>query len=637
MRFLKRRAAAGVLVLLKHVGDRRPILGSIGSLGVFCCLCALALASAGVLAAAPARVRPPIAAAAGVVSVAGHPALRFRTTLGAVPPDQRAEIVAYRLDEQLALGVPPRSILPRKIGPVVDVLFGEMLLFTVTREEAAAQQSLPESLAALWAHRLRALLTAPLLTVSATRVVVPLGETRQVSFGGLLRMPQSVAGGASVVAATLDAGQGRAILRGVKSGDARVLFSYGSLSLAVDVVVRPYAGQIAAGAEGMVTGTPAPRSLIRRMAVAAAREALVLQPGGRAQAEQPDVPRGLLPGRYTRVSVPVRITAPGCLPMAGRVVVAVSNQRLPQAEAPRLFYSNEPERVDRYGTLFLGRLGAERPARLLYHHQNSLGRRFALTVDVINPGETPVHLHVTEGRAPEAPDPIKAGHYAGREFLRNQRAGIGYITTLPARSLVTVVQYVLAPWEVASGLFALRQLDGSVGCFVQVKADDAHSPFVRPADDTHDLSPTIFGPAIKPLAAVYEVGGRWTFIRVGSRQQSGPSRLSEEGFGDYGVTYDIAVTLSNPTNAPQKVGLVFEAASGSARGLFVVDGKMVETATVDAHHEVVIATYMLPPGGMRNVRVSTLPLSGSAYPARLVLRDLPWQAAIRPGHVLRPH
>jgi hypothetical protein len=142
---------------------------------------------------------------------------------------------------------------------------------------------------------------------------------------------------------------------------------------------------------------------------------------------------------------------------------------------------------------------------------------------------------------------------------------------------------------------------------------------------------------VKPIAASYEAGGRWTFIRLGSAFKAGASRLSEDGFGDYGVTYEMALTLSNPEEETRKVGLIFEAASGAARGVFLIDGKVVETKTLSAHQELVLATYSLPPGAKRKVHVTTLPLSGSAYPARLVLRSLPATVSVRPGTLLRPH
>lgn len=587
--------------------------------------------------AAPPKAIPPVTASNGTVAVAGRPAIRFRTSLGGVPPDQRADIVAIRLQELLTRGVPPQRIEARKSGRNVDLFYGSTLLLTVSPQEAKTQKSSASSLAELWGHRLRLLLSMPLLTVDRSEVTVPLGETREVSFGGLLKCPDSAGGEKGIVSLALDGNRRKVVIRGLQTGSTRVVFARGSATVAVDVSVRRYAGRLPAAAECFVTGNPAPSDLVARMATTAVQQALSLEPGAWSRIGKFAGKSGVRVGRDLRVTVPVRLAGPDYLPVEGQVPVTVHNQRLSPAGEPQLFYSNDPEQVKGYGALFLGRLAVDRPVRLLYHHQNKMGRGFALTVDVVNPGDQPVRLHVIEGQGEPHPDPLRVGHEAARQFLRHQRAGVGYISVLPPRSLATIVYHSLSPWQVGSGLFGLRQLDGDHGCFVQVKVDDPRSPFVRPPDGSEALSETIFGSAVKPLAAVYEVGGQWTFIRLGSAFKAGSARLSEEAFGDYGVTYDMALTLSNPTEYSQKVGLVFEAASGSARGIFVVDGKMVETQTLSAHQELVLATYHLPPGGMRSVRVTTVPLSGSAYPARLVLRELPATAAVRPGALLRPH
>ncbi len=591
----------------------------------------------GCTGAASAQATLPVTASQATVAIAGRPVLRIRTSLGGVPPEQRAAIVAGRLQELLARGVPPRRIVSRKAGKNAELLYGPTLLLTVTPQEARAQNSSAASLAALWGHRLRALLSTPLLTVDRREVTVPLGETRMITFGGLLRCPDTVTGEQGIVSLNLDGVGRRAVIRGLQSGSTRLVFARGDASISVDVSVRPYAGRIPSEAECFVTGNPALPDLVARVARAAVRDALTLEPGAWSRVGAPITRRGVHAGRTLRVNVPVHLAGAGYLPVTRQVPVTVRNLRLPRAGEPGLFYSNDPEQVGEYGTLFLGRLTTQRPVRLLYHHQNKMGQALALSVDVINLSDEPASLHVVEGQGQPHPDPLRVGHEAAREFLKHQRAGMGYISVLPPRSRVTIVNHVLRPWQVGSGIFGLRQLEGTTGCLVQVKADDPQSPFVRAPDGNEPLSKTVFQSAVKPISASYKAGGQWTFIRLGSAFKAGASRLSEDGFGDYGVTYEIALTLSNPEEDERKVGLIFEAASGAARGLFLIDGKMMETKTLSAHQELVLATYSLPPGAKRTVHVTTLPLSGSAYPARLVLPSLPETVAVRPGTLLRPH
>lgn len=585
--------------------------------------------------ASPAGIQELVSASNGAVTVAGRAALRLHTSHAGIRPDQRAALVAERLRAALARGVDPRSLTVRKEPPDAVIAFGADAVCTVTRAEARAQLSDAGPLAELWAHRLRVLLTTPLLTVSSARVVVPLHEARAVTLGGLLPA-ERVEGSGEVVNVALDGSGRKAVLRGLRAGDVRLTFSAGGVVVPVDVAVRPWAGSFPASVQATVTGSVAPKELIARVAAEAARRALVLQPEVTAAVGKPKVPAALYRGRTECVRVPVRMTGPGCLPVTTSVPVLVNNQALPHADPVQLFYSNDPERVRGYGTLFLGRLADGRPARLLYHHQNVLGHRMLLSVEVVNLADGPAKVHVTEGEASANLDPIQAGARAARRFMHNDRSGIGYITEVPPGESVCVARYSLRPWQVASGLFALRQLDGPAGCYVQVKADDADNPFVRPPSGTERLSATIFGPAIKRIDDTFEVGGPWSFIRIGDARP-GAGRLTAEGFGDYGITYDIKLTLSNPTLAAQRVGLVFEAASGQARCLFLLDGKQHETPPVGSLQEMVLATYMLAPGARRVVHLSTLPLSGSAYPARLVVRPLPQTAAIRAGSLLVVH
>ncbi|MDH7571209.1 MAG: hypothetical protein QHJ73_16655, partial [Armatimonadota bacterium] len=499
------------------------------------------------------------------------------------------------------------------------------------------QRSEPDALARLWAHRMRSLLSAPLLTASTPKAVVPVGETRTITFGGLLRFPERASAPGDVVSVVLHGSEARALLTGRTPGDARLTFEREGAAVTVEVAVRPYAGSFPAEAEAFVTGNPAPSDLIERVAREAATKVVRLEPGATADVGKAWGAAALRPGHHIRVPVAVRVEGPGCLPRAGRVAVTVTNLRLRPAAKPVLFYSNHPERVKGYGSLFFGQLPPGRPARLLYHHQNALGRAFLFSVDLVNPFEDPVRLHVTEGEALPSRDPIEAGQQAARRFLRNQGVGAGYVVDLPPRSVTPVVHRLVRPWQVVSGLFALRQLGEGEGCYVHVRVDDPDEPFVRPPDAGEPPSPTIFETAYRPLEVHYTVGGPWAFVRLGSPPQAGESRLSEHGFGDYGVTYDIVLHLHNPSPQPERVGLVLEAASGQARALIVLDGKVVQTRTLSAHEEVVLAVYTLPPGANRSVSIRTLPLSGSAYPVRLVARTLPAAVALGVGSTLHPH
>ena len=60
--------------------------------------------------------------------------------------------------------------------------------------------------------------------------------------------------------------------------------------------------------------------------------------------------------------------------------------------------------------------------------------------------------------------------------------------------------------------------------------------------------------------------------------------------------------------------------AGDARGVFVIDGSFIEAPVTSPPLEADLATFRLQPGERRTVRVQTLPVGGSSYPARLILK-----------------
>ncbi len=90
--------------------------------------------------------------------------------------------------------------------------------------------------------------------------------------------------------------------------------------------------------------------------------------------------------------------------------------------------------------------------------------------------------------------------------------------------------------------------------------------------------------------------------------------------GDYGVLYDIAVRLDNPTPAPRVVRLMLAPDAGGAQGIFLVEGRWVEAPHLSPPAEFQLAQFLLSPQEHRVVNIRTLPVGGSAYPVTLVVR-----------------
>ncbi len=134
------------------------------------------------------------------------------------------------------------------------------------------------------------------------------------------------------------------------------------------------------------------------------------------------------------------------------------------------------------------------------------------------------------------------------------------------------------------------------------------------------LSDHIYPEPVKDLAVTYTAGKAWVFLRIGKHHLKHASQ-DMQLYGNYGVTYNIEATLENPGAEPLAAELAFEATAGPASGVFVVDGQVVPVRYLKPPAEVTIRKVIVPPGRSRAVSIRTIPLSGSAYPATLIIRQ----------------
>jgi hypothetical protein len=125
---------------------------------------------------------------------------------------------------------------------------------------------------------------------------------------------------------------------------------------------------------------------------------------------------------------------------------------------------------------------------------------------------------------------------------------------------------------------------------------------------------------VRKLTEEYSADGRWLFIRVG--KHAIPDSASERVLdGNYGVLYDINLTLSNPTSDTKNVKVMFDPTAGIAGVASIIDGQFYGKSHVVGTRELPLASFRLSPGERRQVRVNTMPLAGSNYPATIVVRS----------------
>ncbi|MGC4044378.1 MAG: hypothetical protein QM758_11320 [Armatimonas sp.] len=94
----------------------------------------------------------------------------------------------------------------------------------------------------------------------------------------------------------------------------------------------------------------------------AAQAAIQPAPGATVKydaVEQAPMPQ---PGQTAQVVVPITATGPDLLPVKHKVSVPLQRRVLPRPEADTLLFSNNPERIEKFQTLYVGHL--ERPRSL---------------------------------------------------------------------------------------------------------------------------------------------------------------------------------------------------------------------------------------------------------------------------------
>ena len=582
----------------------------------------------GAALSADARFIPPVSYGSdGTVKVNGRTAFRFHVSNAGLTRAARARLTADRLKPLAAGGW--RLITVKRVGSKrAQLCAGDHLICIATRADARASRTSALALARTWAGSLRQLFSLPPITVSPAEITVPENETRLAVVGGVAPGPiDTTASNPKVATSEVHPTRRAVIVHGRSVGRCVVQVSCQGCCATLVVNVKRYAGKLTGTRLVEVTGNPAPARLIEQAAEQAAREAVVLEPGAAATFGRPRLSAASLSsGASTRALVPVKITGWNLIPADLLAPVEVRHRVVAHVPPAGLFYSNDPERITRYGTLFTGKLGGDAKQRLLFHHQNVSGKRVRFVVELLNAGSSPAEVQVVSGVATPIVDTVVVGYHAGMNFMRDYLWDIGRIYRIPPSSKLVVYAADLGHLRTVSGIIDLRQLSGE-DLYLRVAADVpargqllvGETASIRSDHIPTSLSDHVYTSPTKRLDVNYVVGEQWAFVRLGKYAIAGASDGRQLN-GNYGVIYQIKVHLENPTSDRRNVQIVFEPTAGPAGGIFVVGGRIIGVKVVVPPKEFQIASVSLAPGESKDLSIMTMPLAGSAYPAMIVVR-----------------
>lgn len=583
-----------------------------------------------------------VRASGATLYVNESPVLTLKATVAGSGPERRVKAVAERLRE-----APQGAEFAIKgVGKSRTLLAGSAVILDIGPAEAAAQRRPAADLAVQWLGAIRAALNLPPLRLGVQEVVMPVGGKRSVPFVGseALAARYTVTPEGSVRLGRDDTGL---VVQGVSAADATVELTSESGTASLRVRVVPFAASFPQTVNLAVTGNPATAESVVGALEGAVRQQLQALPGRKIVVQAPKNV-AVASGSTRTVTVDVKVTAPGALPAEGKVTVNVTNEGLRHDKERELWYCNDPESLKGPSTLFRATLRASSPVRMLYHHVNESQEPLFFTVDVHNPSDQPARVVVVPGDSPPDKNPVRAGVLAADPFFQAWNVGSGEVVTIPPQSRLPLSLRRLKPKETASGLCYLHLLPGGPAS-LPVHAD-ATDPYELNADwQAAETNPApwrevgmpalgsigqerqsnlVFPNPFRTEDLIYRVGGPFGFIRIGQKpiaRRDGGRPLD----GNFGVVYQIEVTLTNPTAAPANVEVVFEASAGYSGGLFYVDGEYQKKPLLQPKAESLLSKVRLAPGENKTVRISTIPLSGSSYPATIIVRPVSTMAPLK--------
>ncbi|AIE87901.1 hypothetical protein OP10G_4533 [Fimbriimonas ginsengisoli Gsoil 348] len=569
--------------------------------------------------------------------------MQFKAASGSLDASMRASLVAAALD-----GLPTNrgSVSVKKEGLDVLVMVGDVSVITVTGADASKAGTSAMALAEKWASNLRQALQLPPLKLSVSELEVPVGAVRNVRIVGSKsdEAQLSVNGNQYVEARRTPDGMQ---IRALRAGMASVVVSSGGLTQPLNVTIRPFAAEFPQSMSAEVVGIPAAGSSVKGALACTLRTQLQGRRGVKFSYQLP--PTGQLgTGDVRTYNIRVRAEAPDTFPNYGMVTLKVKNLPVSRRPDAELWYSNSPEVVTQARPLFSATLRTDQPARLLYHHINAATQPMYIRVQVVNSSDDPAKVVVVPGDSKPDRNPVRAGLEAADQYFRAWMIGSGEVVVIPPHATLPISLRRLNPGETSSGLCGLRLLEGPESLLVRTDswppfeidaawraAIESSTPWREvgcpPINDfdraPYEISEHVYPNPHKSEEMSYEVGGRYSYCRIGQRaiiRQDQGSQLD----GNFGVIYNIKASLQNPTSEATDVEVVFEASAGYSGGLFFLNGSVIRTPLLQPKEEMRIARYRLAPGGTRRLDITTLPVSGSSYPATITIRPVQTDTAL---------
>jgi hypothetical protein len=548
---------------------------------------------------------------------------------GKLDADERAAMITRRLTGLIGKNWPVSDIHSEKKGSAFSILWKDRLIIGIDASMARMNHSLPEDLAGIWVRSLKEAVQEYSLKVSRKAMVLPVGGTDWFDISGMVQGDITVSYDPAVLSVTVEPDTARVTVTALKAARSEILVERGVCRVGIAVTIKEWAGSVPDSAEVQVTGLPAPRELLSQAALYVANSCLELKPGARAfLRETPAIPESLPAGDSTVIRLPLCLEGDDYFPLEKTISVSMRNVPISSAPTNLLLVSNRPEGFSRAGILFRENISGDRCTRLLYSHKNESDRDRIFEVVLRNEKNIPVQLWVLNTRAGPDRDSLFVGHKAAVRFLDFFSKRAGFLVRVPPGAEAPLVQNSLGAQSSIAGVLEFQILEGEE-LTLEVKAQDSTSyvaslPLLEEPFDPFLIHPrgSFREPDLSVSASYLAGSGEKTLDLV-----TGPwlidHKTGEPNVGNYGSIYEINLSLENPTAAGHRIQIYFVPAGGIASGSFIIEDNLLETPPVKPPQQVALGSIEMSPGEKRNLRIYTLPESGSFYPVKILMKSDP--------------
>ncbi|MFP4497871.1 MAG: hypothetical protein ACLFQV_06620, partial [Vulcanimicrobiota bacterium] len=517
--------------------------------------------------------------------------------LGRLPRGENEELFNARVNnwsrrlEQIFENPPALEDITARPVPGQGIVFNkdtQILIFD--KKIAGLLQTTPFEEAKKWAGNIRfALKKAPSLELKKNSLTIPLNEEVSLEFeGNFSGELEFFDYDPDIVEIAPSLNTGKINVKGLNLGKGYFMVRVKDIEKKVYFKVMERAGFVPRYMSLEVTGSPAPASMIKQAFESVVYYRCNPQPGAYVVTGNPIKDKNfkaLNPGEIQVLEIPVKVDGPDYIGCKTMVHLTVQNVPYSRPDPQVLFVSNKPEVIKKDGVLMEAVLKRSEPARYFYHHKNAHHQNWReFYVALENPTGFPGTVFVSPIGAGPTPDEIFAGHSAASNFFDTRWDRRGWFVTLRPKSRYVVEKRLAKSDQTISGVGYLDISNGTMLNFSCYAVTPPNSPAPKDGTPPPEKPPArtsrgVF-PAYIKLEPVHEVGGKYTYIYLGGEPYQTDLIDGHPNYGNYGAFYNIDIRVKNPHSEPRDAWIYFVPGGGMARGIFEVDGTVLETKMI---------------------------------------------------------